>query len=62
VSMAVMLEGSASFVDEWPRLAADLRARGFVERVWRLDATDVEVWVPEELAVRAPSAPPQCNP
>jgi hypothetical protein len=58
VSMAVMLEGSASFVEEWPRLAAVLRARGLVERVWRLDGTDVVVWVPEELAARAPSAPP----
>ena len=61
VSMAVLLEGSASFVEEWPRLAADLRARGFVERVWRLDGTDVVVWVPEELAARAPSAPPACG-
>ena len=62
VSMAVMLEGAAAFVEEWPRLAADLRARGFVERVWRLDGSDVVVWVPEELAARAPSAPPACGP
>jgi hypothetical protein len=61
VSMAVMLEGSASFVEEWPRLAADLRARGLVERVWRLDGTDVVVWISEELAARAPSAPPACG-
>jgi hypothetical protein len=61
VSMAVMLEGSAAFVDEWPRLAEDLRARGFVERTWRLDGSDVVVWIPEELAARAPSSPPQCG-
>lgn len=61
VSMAVMLEGSAAFVDEWPRLAQDLRARGFVERTWRLDGSDVVVWIPEELAARAPFAPPECR-
>jgi hypothetical protein len=60
VSIAVMLEGSDVFVDEWPPLAADLRARGFVERTWHLDGSDVVVWIPEELAARAPSAPPPC--
>src|SRR5688572_6040739 len=60
VSLAVMLEGSASFVEEWPRLANDLRARGFVERTWRLDGPDVVVWIPEEVAAQAPSAPPAC--
>jgi hypothetical protein len=60
VAMAVMLEGTQSFVEEWPRLAADLRARGFVERVWRLDGTDVVVWIPEETATQAPDAPPVC--
>jgi hypothetical protein len=58
--MAVMLEGSTVFVEEWPRLAADLRARGFVERTWQMDESAVVVWVPEELAARAPSAPPPC--
>jgi hypothetical protein len=62
VSMAVMLEGSAAFVDEWPRLANDLRARGFIERTWQLDGSDVVVWIPEELAARAPSALPRCLP
>jgi hypothetical protein len=61
VSLAVMLEGSASFVEEWPRLADDLRTRGFVERTWRVDGGEVVVWVPEELAARAPSAPPHCT-
>jgi hypothetical protein len=56
-----MLEGSASFVEEWPGLAAGLRARGFVERVWRLNGTNVAVWIPEELAARAPSTPPECG-
>src|SRR5688572_11479651 len=60
VSMAVMLEGSAAFAEEWPRLADDLRARGFVERTWRLDGSDVVVWVPEEVATRAPATPPPC--
>lgn len=62
VSMAVMLEGSAVFVDEWPRLAADLRARHFVERTWHLDGTDLVVWIPETVAARAPDAPPTCGP
>ena len=62
VSLAVMLEGSESFVEEWPRLAADLRRRGFVERTWHMDGSDVVVWAPEELAARAPSAPPRCKP
>jgi hypothetical protein len=63
VSLAVMLEGSESFVEEWPRLAADLRRRGFVERTWHMDGSDVVVWAAEELAARAPSAPPaQCDP
>lgn len=48
VSMAVMLEGSASFVEEWPTLADALRARGFVERTWQLDGRSVVVWVPRE--------------
>jgi hypothetical protein len=48
VSMAVMLEGSASFVEEWPTLADALRARGFVERTWQLDGSSVVVWVPRE--------------
>jgi hypothetical protein len=60
VSLAVMVEGSESFVEEWPRLANDLRARGFVERTWRLDGADVVVWAPEGLAAQALSAPPQC--
>jgi hypothetical protein len=58
VSMAVMLEGSAAFVDEWPQLASELRARRMIERTWRLDGRDVVVWIPAELAARAPSAPP----
>jgi len=63
VSLAVMLEGSESFVEEWPRLADDLRRRGFVERTWHLDGSDVAVWIPKELAARAPAAPPpQCKP
>jgi hypothetical protein len=60
VSMAVMLEGSSAFAGQWPRLAADLRARQFVERTWRLDGTNVVVWIPEELAAGAPDAPPAC--
>jgi hypothetical protein len=48
VSMAVMLEGSTAFIEEWPRLAADLRARHFVERTWHFDGTDVTVWLPED--------------
>ena len=63
VSLAVMLEGSKAFEEEWPRLADDLRRRGFVERTWHLDGSDVVVWIPEQLAARAPSTPPtQCNP
>jgi hypothetical protein len=58
VSMAVMLEGSAAFVDEWPQLASELGARRMIERTWRLDGRDVVVWIPAELAARAPSAPP----
>lgn len=61
VSMAVMLDGSAAFVDEWPQLAAELRARKMVERTWRLDGRDVVVWISEELAARASSAPPPCG-
>ena len=61
VSLAVMLEGSESFVEEWPRLAADLRRRGFVERTWHMDGSDVVVWVPQDLAAGAPSAPPHCK-
>jgi hypothetical protein len=61
VSLAVMLEGSAAFVDEWPQLAAELRARSMIERTWRLDGRDVVVWIPAELAARAPSAPPPCG-
>jgi hypothetical protein len=60
VSMAVLLEGSAAFVEEWPRLAAALRARHFVERTWRLDRGEVVVWIPEDVAARAPNAPPAC--
>ncbi len=60
VSLAVLLEGSAVFADEWPRVAADLRARNFVERTWRLDGGDVVVWVPEDVAARAHDAPPMC--
>jgi hypothetical protein len=60
VSIAVLLEGSAVFVDEWPRLAADLRARNFIERTWRLDGRDVVVWVPETVAAQAPDRPPAC--
>jgi hypothetical protein len=61
VSMAIMLEGSAVFVEKWPRLAADLQARGLVERTWRLDGAEVIVWIPEDLAARAPDAPPTCT-
>ncbi|HLG58031.1 MAG TPA: hypothetical protein VI485_21980 [Vicinamibacterales bacterium] len=60
VSIAVMLEGAAAFTESWPALAADLRARHFVERSWRLDGTTVVVWVPDDVAARSPSAPPSC--
>ena len=60
VSMAVILEGSAVFVDEWPQLAAELRARNMVERTWRIDETDLVVWIPADVASRAPDAPPTC--
>ena len=60
VSMAVMLEGSVAFATGWPVLAAELRRRNFVERTWRLDGSEVVVWIPEELAARAPDAPPAC--
>jgi hypothetical protein len=60
VSVAVLLEGPEVFVDEWPRLAADLRARNFIERTWRLDGRDVVVWVPEAVAAQAPERPPSC--
>lgn len=60
VSIAVMLEGSDAFSKGWPTLAAALRARHFVERTWRLDGSNVVVWVPEQVAAQAPSAPPAC--
>jgi hypothetical protein len=61
VSIAVLLEGSAVFVEEWPRLAADLRARHFIERTWRLDGRDVVVWIPADVGERAPDTPPACE-
>jgi hypothetical protein len=61
VSIAVMLEGSTAFTNGWPRLAAVLRARSFVERTWRLNGTDIVVWIPQELAARSPDAPPTCT-
>jgi hypothetical protein len=61
VSIAVLLEGSAVFADEWPRLAADLRARNFIERTWRLDDRDVVVWIPSDVAERAPNTVPTCT-
>jgi len=61
VSIAVMLEGSAVFVEEWPRLAAHLRERNFVERTWRLDDGNVVVWVPANVGERAPDSPPACE-
>jgi hypothetical protein len=60
VSMAVMLEGSASFAEEWPRLAADLRARGFVERTWHLDDSTIVVWIPDQTSA-ATDAPGPCD-
>jgi hypothetical protein len=60
VSIAVMLEGTAAFTKGWPALADELLARRFVERTWRLDGSDVVVWVPEDVAAQAPSAPPGC--
>ena len=62
VSVAVLLEGSAVFAEEWPRLAADLRARNFIERTWRLDKGDVVVWVPANIGEQATDAPPRCDP
>jgi hypothetical protein len=62
VSIAVLLEGSAVFMQEWPRLAAELRARDFIERTWRLDGADVVVWLPADVGERAPDAPPRCEP
>jgi hypothetical protein len=62
VSVAIMLEGSAAFIQEWPTLAADLRARHLVERTWRFGESDVVVWISEDLAARARSAPPSCEP
>lgn len=59
VSMAVLLEGPASFVEEWPRLAADLRARGVVESVWPVDGRQVVVWISANLATR-PRSDPAC--
>jgi hypothetical protein len=60
VSIAVMLEGTAAFTKGWPALADDLLARHFVERTWRLDGSDVVVWVPESVAAHAANAPPSC--
>jgi hypothetical protein len=60
VSIAVMLEGSTAFTNGWPRLAAALRARNFVERTWHLNGTNIVVWIPQELATRSPDAPPSC--
>jgi hypothetical protein len=60
--MAVLLEGSAVFADEWPRLAADLRARNFIERTWSLDHGEVVVWIPPDVAERAPNTVPTCAP
>jgi hypothetical protein len=60
VSIAVLLEGSAVFIEEWPRLAADLRARHFIERTWQLDGRDVVVWVPQAVAAQSPDRPPAC--
>jgi len=57
VSLAVMLEGADAFTMSWPRLAADLRARGFVERAWRVDGRSIVVWLPGDRARDTPSCP-----
>ena len=54
VSLAVMLEGADAFTRSWPRLAADLRARGFVERTWKIDDRAVVVWLPADRARDTP--------
>jgi hypothetical protein len=55
VSLVVMLEGSDVFTKQWPRLATDLRSRGFVERTWRLDDRSVVVWLPANRARDTPA-------
>jgi hypothetical protein len=54
VSLVVMLEGSDAFTKQWPRLATDLRARGFVERSWKVDDRSVVVWLPASRARDTP--------
>jgi len=60
VSLAVLLDGSETFSRTWPRLAHDLKARGFVERVWQLDDRRVTVWLPPT-QTGAELAPPICT-
>jgi hypothetical protein len=60
ISIAVMLEGSAIFETSWPRVAAELRSRHFVEHTWQVNDEDVIVWLPEDVAARATSTPPSC--
>ena len=54
VSLVVLLEGADAFTSSWPRLAADLRARGFVERTWQIDDRQVVVWLPSHRARDTP--------
>ncbi|HEY1306820.1 MAG TPA: hypothetical protein VGF24_24875 [Vicinamibacterales bacterium] len=57
VSLAVMLDGAGAFTSAWPGLAADLRARGFVERTWKINDRAVVVWLPADRARDTPSCP-----
>jgi hypothetical protein len=50
VSLVVLLEGEEAFTTEWPGLAADLRARGLVQRTWALGDRTVTVWLPASRA------------
>lgn len=61
VSMVILLEGSAAFRSEWPIVAADLDARRFVERSWRLGQRDVTVWLPAARAHVTPANVATCG-
>ena len=61
VSMVILFDGSDAFRRGWPGIAAELSARGFVERTWPLGPREVTVWLPPARAGDTPADIANCG-
>jgi hypothetical protein len=61
VSMVILFDGSDAFRRGWPAIAAELSAREFVERTWRLGSREVTVWLPPARADVTPAHLATCG-